>query len=426
MDEEQAAKLELAIKHILDYCKEDADEEEFRLIHTAIVEGDELVGEILEGSTNFSYRVYLKGDPSVRIFVKVAFDYARWNPDRSHYALDRITTEYSMMKRFSRLLGPSAPVATPYLCVDIAPKIRMMVTKWAPSHEPWAHQFIRGDIDRRIVRQVARFIATVNKEDYGDRDLNDGIKDSMRAIYPITKGAFAKASSADGDSPDHFTEFARDFGAERFDKVVDAMAEAYESCNVLLHGDTHALNILVEPVTSDGSFGAKGEFFMCDWEMVHAGSKGRDPGTFCAWPILCSYFLAARGEKAKALCVIDRLEEFWDTYATHLKDEETTNDANMQEVYRSSVGWCGLYLYIANYLLGVQRNYMPFDLVSKEAGQKSMASVALTGVKCMEFGFLEIGTENTLVGQRKWFRGVISDQIDFLLDTCEKSYTATD
>lgn len=418
LEEDKAAKLKLVLEKLTPYCTEDSEHATFRKMATAIAVGHELVGENLEGSTNFSYRVHLKGKPEDSLFVKIAFDYARWNPGKSFYDLDRITTEFNMLEQFSELLKPSAPVAKPYLCVDIAPSIRMLVAQWAPAHEVWGNQFVRGELDSRVTRQVASFIARVNTEKFDDINLNDGIKDSFRGLYPIAKGAFGQMISAEGEPANHFFAYARELGQERFDEIIDGLAAAYERTDVLLHGDTHAINILVEPNSKDGTFGEKGEYFVCDWEMVHVGDKGRDPGTFYAWPILCAYFLAARGEKKKAYGVLESMKEFWDVYSASLIENESKYKDDLVSVLRSSLGWCGVYMFIANYLVGVQRNYMPFDLVSKEASDLCLACVAITGVKCLENGFLNVEAALTVEELWKWFDDLIAEQIELVADKC--------
>lgn len=411
---DKAQKLKLVIEKLVPFCTDDSDYDDLRRIGAALAAGNELVGENLEGSTNFSYRIYPKGDRLLSIFVKIGFEYARWNPDKSFYDLSRITTEYDMLKKFSDLLGCSAPVAKPYLCMDIAPKIKMLVAQWAPSHEVWAHQFVRGDVDPRVMRKFAEFLATVNTQPFEDSNLNDGIKDSFRDLYPIAKGAFAQMITVEGEPTNHFFEYARELGQERFDEIIDALAAAYDRCDVLLHGDTHAINILVEPISADGNFGEKGEYFMCDWEMVHVGDKGRDPGTFFAWPILCAFFLAARDEKQKSYGIIHSMNDFWDVYTTHLKHNNSKYANDIVTVLRSCLGWCGVYMFVANYLIGVQRSYMPFDLVSKEASEFCLASVAVTGIKCLERGFLFTEPQLTTEELWKWYEDLILDQIEFI------------
>lgn len=421
LEHDKAEKLTLVIEKLLPYCAEDSEHDTLRRIGAALATGSKLVGENLEGSTNFSYRVYPSGDRHLSIFVKIGFDYARWNPDKSHYDLDRIVTEYDMLRKFSDLLGSSAPVAEPYMCLDIAPKIKMIVAQWAPSHEVWAHQFVRGEVDSRIMRKLAQFLATVNTQPYDDRNLNDGIKESFRDLYPIAKGAFAQIIASNDNTQDEFYNYATELGQERFDEIIDALAIAYDRCDVLLHGDTHAINILVEPISETGSFGEKGEYFLCDWEMVHIGDKGRDPGTFYAWPILCAYFLAARGEKQKSYGILQSMREFWDVYTASLKENKSKFANDLVTVLRSCLGWCGVYAFVANYLIGVQRSYMPFHLVSKDASDRCLASIAITGVKCLERGFLSTDPTLTMEELWKWFEDLIFEQVESIAKSCDYS-----
>jgi hypothetical protein len=268
---------------------------------------------------------------------------------------------------------------------------------------------------------LAQFLATVNTQPYEDLNLNDGIKESFRDLYPIAKGAFANIIASGGDPEDQFYNYAMELGQERFDKIIDALATAYDRCDVLLHGDTHAINILVEPTSEIGSFGEKGEYFLCDWEMVHVGDKGRDPGTFYAWPILCAYFLAARGEKKKSSGILQSMREFWDVYTACLKENKSKYANDLVTVLRSCLGWCGVYAFVANYLIGVQRNYMPFHLVSNGASDRCLAAVAVTGVKCLERGFLCNDPELTMEDLWKWFEGLILEQVEIIAKGCELS-----
>lgn len=418
LEEEKVKQLKLVLATLSPYCNGDSEFEDFRKIAKIVAEGKELVGEHLEGSTNFSYRVFPKDNPGASIFVKIGFEYARWNPKKSFYDLNRIQIEYQMLKRFADLLGPLAPVATPYLCVDVTPKSKMLVAQWAPQHEVWAHQFVRGKIDLRVMTQLARFIAEVNTQSIHDIHLNDGIKDSFRGLYPIAKGIFANITSVEGDSADHFVAYARELGQVRFDEIIDGLATAYDRSDVLLHGDTHAINILVEPSVAGGGFGKKGEFYVCDWEMVHVGDKGRDPGTFFAWPILCSYFLAARGETLSAFDVVNAMKQFWDVYSCSLVEKDSIYKNDLSTVLRSCLGWCGVYAFVANYVVGVQRTYMPFHLVRKEASDLCLASVAVTGVKCMERGFLNTDSSLSTEELWEWFESLIKEHIALIEKLC--------
>lgn len=413
---EQEEKLRLFIKTITPFCTDQADQDVLRKVGKGLEAGDELVGRLLEGATNFSYRVYLKGNCEVSIFVKVAFEYALWNPDRSaHYSLERITTEYNLLKQFSDLLGPGAPVATPYFCIDPEPGLRVMVAEWAPCHEPWAYQYVRGKVDRRVVIKAAEFIATVNSQPRQADNLNDGIKDSFRALYPIARAVFQQIISPENTEESVLVTYARKMGQQRFNQIIDGLAASYERSDVLLHGDTHALNILVESTTGDGEFAEKGEFFVCDWEMAHMGDKGRDPGTYRSWPIASAYFLAVKGEREKAYHVVDCMELFWNQYEKKLLSYGEKDESYMAEVYRSSIGWTGVYSYIANFLLKVQQDSMPFDSMPKKDGERVVAAFAYSGLRCMEHGFTCVEPTSSLQRMKDWLRELVTGQIESLL-----------
>lgn len=421
VQKDQKEKLQQVIEKITPFCKEDSEYEEFRKMAAALKDGDKLDGESLEGSSNYSYKVFLEKDPECCVFVKVSFTFALWNPDRSaYYSLERLTTEYKMLKKFSDLLGDKAPVAKPYFCTDITPEIRMLVAQWAPSHEPWGSQFLRGKVDRRIIPKVAEFVAMINLSEIEDSTFNEEIKNPMRSLYPIVKAIFDQLISAEGE-PDHFIAAAREIGLERFSLAVDRMGEEYEKCEMLLHGDTHCLNVLVEPLKENGEFGDKGEFFVCDWEMVHPGVKGRDSGTFNAFPIVSSYFLAAQGLKEEAKSMISVMREFWDLYAQHMVEKGNKDDDYMKAVFRSSLAWCGVYSFIANVILKAQWNFFPFDKISPEAGAKVIASLSLTGMKFMEFGFLDMEPDFSIPQMREWMEERVIEQIDFLAELYKDS-----
>jgi aminoglycoside phosphotransferase (APT) family kinase protein len=411
--------LKLAIEKITPHCNEDSEHELLRKIGARLKDGDRLLGTSLEGSTNHSFKVFLQRDPSLALFVKIALSYALWNPNREiKFGVDRETMEFNMMKRFAEPIGEDAPVAKPYLCFDINEDTRMLVCEFIESRL-LAYQFVEGNVDRRVLPKIASFVAKLNLESCNDPKLNECIKDSYRSLYPIAKSVFGSIVTAvDEPDDDHFIVYAKEVGESRFSDVIDAMGAEYEKSECLLHGDMHSLNILVEPSTKD-TFGEKGTFVLCDWEMSHAGVKGRDAGSFYAWPILSAYFLVARGLKKEAYNVFSCVEEFWDEYAKTLVGVGAKDENYLLESYRSSIGWCGVYLFIANYLLGAQKGAMPFHLISETAKSKVWASLGLTGLKCLEHAFLKVEPEATLEELRAWFAALISTQIELLSSMCK-------
>jgi hypothetical protein len=111
--------------------------------------------------------VFLEGDPegAPSFFAKIAFPYALWNPDRSvHYDVARTANEFKIMKRFKEMLGEDAPVAKPYLCVDVEDTgMKILVVEWTSNaDEQWANQFIDGEVDHRVIPKLAKALAALN------------------------------------------------------------------------------------------------------------------------------------------------------------------------------------------------------------------------------------------------------------------------
>ncbi|CAJ1941461.1 unnamed protein product [Cylindrotheca closterium] len=382
----ESKTLSLAIKKIIPYCNENSDHALLRKIGFALKsEKDELKGASLEGSTNYSFKIYLESDPSVALFAKVAFSYALWNPNREvKFGVERETMEFNMMRRFAESIGESAPVAKPYLCIDIDTSTRMLVCEFIESRL-LANQFVEGTVDRRVLPKIASFVAELNLQSMNDPSLNEGIKDSYRSLYPTSKEAFgAMVNSKEENDDDHFLAYAKKVGTSRFSDIIDAMGREYEKSECLLHGDMHSLNILVEPFTENG-FGEKGSFVLCDWEMAHAGVKGRDAGSFYAWPILSAFFLIGRGRRKEADDVLDCILQFWNEYERTLV----------------KVG-------------GAQKGAMPFHLVSEFAREKIWASVGLTGLRCLEYAFMKEEPHSTIEELQSWFGSLVSDQVELL------------
>jgi hypothetical protein len=101
------------------------------------------------GYTNLSYRVFLKKNPEVQLFAKLACSRVLWNPDPStaHLDLMQPNNEYKMMELFYDI-NPDA-VAAPYLCLDVGNNMKLLVEQWADSNEEWGNQFKDGSVDAR-------------------------------------------------------------------------------------------------------------------------------------------------------------------------------------------------------------------------------------------------------------------------------------
>lgn len=64
---------------------------------------------------------------------------------------------------------------------------------------------------------------------------------------------------------------------------------------------------------------------------------------------------------------------------------------------------------------------MPFHLVSKDASDRCLASIAITGVKCLERGFLSTDPTLTMEELWKWFEDLIFEQVESIAKSCDYS-----
>jgi hypothetical protein len=525
MEEELAAdkkaKLQLAMDGILSYCAaaaaahahsgcDDGDNSstiaaaatttlppELQRIHQAVNvdKTDRLKGEILNGFSNYTYKIYLENDSynnnnnnndQSTVFAKVALTYALWNPDRSAvFSLDRSTNEKKMMEYFihqfrqqqqqqqpfdddkkqdeCNFRQEDPPVCQPYFIMDLSPQARMLCNRFERQQQQWGDQFLNGTIDRRLFHKAARFIATINCTKLEDVsadfpiNFNDGVKESFRTVCPVFKAAFARIAAQPATRYNrHFVEYvARQGGVETFNATIDQALLEYDQPEVLLHGDFHIMNIMVENMTTTTTtttiqptnernnnhdkeeeqqviFGPNASMHVCDFDMSHVGTLGRDFGPFFPFPIVCAFFFAAEGNKLKqANACIDAVFEIWKEYARIMGETSplvattvgSSSSAYLLKLLRSCIGWCGIYGLGANVILKAQFNQFPFDRVSKEMGEMVLASYCLMSLKSLEWGFLgkDRNPEFTVQELEKWFRDVIEEQVQFLHDASAAS-----
>lgn len=302
LEADKTAKLQLAIDGVLSRCSAHSDDKllqpELRRIHQAVnvQKSDKLKGEILNGFSNYTYKIYLENDPDESaVFAKVALTYALWNPT-SVFSLERSSNEKKMMEFFldkfreQEEFASDPPVCQPYFIMDLSAEARMLCCRFERKQEQWGEQFLNGTIDSRLLGKAARFIGTVNSTNLEGvkaifpTDYNEGIKESFHSVCPLCKAAFEQIA-AQPITPQnrHFMEYAKDGGVEKFAAAMDQSRVEYDNPDVLLHGDYHIMNVMVENMTKDGdnvTFGPTMAFHVCDWDMSHVGTFGRDFGTY--------------------------------------------------------------------------------------------------------------------------------------------------
>lgn len=151
---------------------------------------------------------------------------------------------------------------------------------------------------------------------------------------------------------------------------------------------------------------------------------GLRTGPFYPYPIISAYFLAAQGKTDQAKNCIDAAWALWEEYARIVAAsspmaKNTSVDSYLLKLYRSCLGWAGIYAFGAHIILNVQMNDFQFGDVSEEEGAMVKACYSITGLKMLEWGFLEKDRDPdfTVEELQAWFRDAIQEQIDSLAAT---------
>ena len=109
---DQESKLNIVLSQIEKHATGESLHPGLGRLQSTLRAGDKLVGKILSGGwTNYSYKIYLENQPNCRLFAKVCFPRALWDPseESTYYDLERQTTEFRMMEHFTKhnLISPT-------------------------------------------------------------------------------------------------------------------------------------------------------------------------------------------------------------------------------------------------------------------------------------------------------------------------------
>lgn len=184
-------------------------------------------------------------------------------------------------------------------------------------------------------------------------------------------------------------------------------------------------------VSQLSKFGPEGDYFLCDWEMAHMGSKGQDVSNFISFPFMSACFLAARGHADKSDGIVFSIKQFWNTYKATLTEglrkknaERNSEDAidvdqYLSEVLHSAIGYFGFFSIIAFYLLGCFLEFIETEGLTEEGKKTVMGSVGWTGLRSMEVGYLDASAEQVfgdhddqrLSRMEEFFFGMIEKEV---------------
>jgi len=428
--DDKERKKQLVLQTLLSHCHETSKVRELRAMSQAAVQ--DLVCDVLSGGyTNYAYRICLPKTTTtpddVQLFAKLTFEYPAWKTDTTPFSLERTLHEYQAMIDFANLLTssstntnendselsspPPPPVATPYLCVDVTDsdntKYKLLVTQWAPVEEPLANQFIEGHVDPRVITTVAESLAILHAFPNIDPNWNDCFRSGIDTTFAPMKETIVTAIFDDKKDMNDCVEFGRQLGVNVLHDSVDAMMnEMKHKRQVWVHGDAHSFNILVESSIgvddleeTRGTFGPTGRVCFCDWEMTGCGPWGRDCGVFMAWPIACALTHAMLGNEQQADAIWKSIERFWDCYIDSIQVKMREQESQQSQSFvvgkdvrlalRTAMAASSFFLFVVNYLLGIQTEFLPTQDLSEKDRKTLLASIGLTGLKLMILGYGE-------------------------------------
>ena len=425
--EQEKNEKKILVKKILEArCIEASEFKNIKDIGDGIKDGDSLELKVLSGGeTNFSYKAYLRNDPSKALFAKLTFTKALWNPDPTiKYDLSRVDSEFKIMNQFAEMMGGygTAPVAQPFFVIDLDPAdnkgqdAKLLVAEWSRTDEQFANQFADGAVDSRVITGLAVSLGKLNLTPV-EYEWNEDCRGCFRSLHPVVKQVFAGFVALPEDQSDAAVQRCKELGLPALEKMIDNLDVEYmESRQVLNHNDTKQFNILVEPKSDDGlSFGERGDFALCDWEMTIKGKSGKDIGVFWAYALACSLCHAAHGNEKKARHILSTCMTFWNKYAEFLVQEGNKDEAFLIDTLRGAFGGAFLYLFVAHYAFGLHVDAIPFEGLSMDMSSKAKGAMGLVGLFLAEESYGENKTILSLENLKKLFENRVSAEINNLL-----------
>lgn len=363
LDEDKKKKTEL-VKQVFAEKAASSSVELFQKIDHACKEGGKIEAIVLSGGyTNYSYKLFVPGQPDLVVFAKLSFEFALWNPDKNaHYDLQRTVNEYEIMSTMAEKT-PDCVVA-PLACFDIedeGQKMKLLVTEWSKADEQLCNQFIDGAVDARIAPKLASTLATLHTMDF-DPDFNEQVKPCMLSLFDQMID-YVKKTCEEMKPRDRTEAHMVILGSELMLKIVEANLADYNTRDCLIHSDAHVFNIIVEAKPSIEeleNFGPNGNFVLVDWEMCMAGPKGRDVGLVLSFPIGCMIAHALSGHLDANESINAFIVSLLDSYVACMSEAGKTPE-EVSSIIRNLCGWTGWFQFLAFYHLDVQNNFFPCE-----------------------------------------------------------------
>jgi len=414
VETDKQLKKQLVAQVIASHCNDSSQFQDLRIIGQALKGGDELIVDILTGGyCNFSYRVFLKGNPDMQLYAKLSFPWPVHVPD-ANIDPERTVNEFKIMKTLNGI--DPASVVAPYLCVDIE-DMKLLVTQWSSADEQWANQFIDGTVDPRIVPKLASVLAKLHCVKF-DPDFN------LRSREDVLTYTTSRLTQSFGDLFDleirqnsRVSSYARELGKDTCEYLTAQFAENISKRDCLSHNDAHVFNILVEKkpdISALEQFGPFGKYAICDWEYCFPSSIGRDVGLTYAWPIACIVAHAINGNKDASEGILDILNLLWTEYASALQEFGQKDAERLCTIYRSVIGQLGGHMFFAYFSLGIAMDALPLEgnLVNIATARESLGNL---GLKCMMLGFGKNNVDKSLQSLQSMFNALMKEEINYHL-----------
>lgn len=395
--EDKLLKKKILLDTILDKLPGSNDGHEvLKQLSQAIDSGDNLNADVLSGGyTNYSYKVYVEGNPDLCIFAKLCFEYALWNPDRSAlYDLKRTENEYELMVQVSKV-SPECVVA-PLGCWDLVyegEKMKILASVWSKADEQLANQFVDGSIDPRLAPKIAKTLALLNLESF-DENFNEQVHGSILNLFD-SSAAHIQDLCATTKPADRVEEYCANVGAE-LEAAYKEMITNYLTKECLMHNDSHVFNILAEAKPSIEQleeFGPEGRICLVDWEMCTPGPIGRDIGLAMSFPFVCALTHALNGHLAPVDSIVSYINTLLDVYLKQMKDSGKSDD-ELASIIRTIFGQSGAFLYLCFYFIKVQDI---FPSQSDDDKVMIQETAGVLGLKFIHFAFGD--TSNATSGE---------------------------
>jgi hypothetical protein len=115
----------------------------------------------------------------------------------------------------------------------------------------------------------------------------------------------------------------------------------------------------------------------------HSGPVGRDIGLALSFPIGCMIAHGLKGQWEANQSIEAYINSLLDTYCSRMV-KAGKNPTEMAYILRNVVGWCGVYMYMALYVLKVQDT---FPIESAENKMRHRDAVGILGLKLMRLAY---------------------------------------